>query len=381
MYEKSRDGGLPQEELKKYLLDKSKSVTYLELPFSYASTRRIYLTKYINGKITRSLTSTVIWGPEWFQYIIHIFMVLLFLYKTGLRYDLCIAMDNLAMLPIIPLRKVSLIKKIIYYSIDYSPIRFKNKLLNRIYQIVNKLGSDNADLNWAVTSKIISEKRRQNNLSKRCLVVPVGFRKNKISLPSNKSVDKYHLVFVGILLEKQGVQLVLNCLPILIKKYPLLKLTIIGIGEYKHTLEKIVAKLKLYNKVKFTGFLPDAKLVENILVTAGIGLAPYKPALDNFSIYADPGKIKLYLGCGLPIVTTTVPTISKMIKNTKCGEVINYDSGSFISAIEQIIARHKFYRDSVLKIRERYDYDVIYQKAFRESYKIITSQIIVQPNS
>lgn len=372
MYEKSNNGGLPQEEVKNFLIDKSKIVTYLELPFCYASIRRVYLTRYSNGKITKTLKSPTLHGPEWFQYITHFVITICFLIKTGLHYDLCIAMDNLSLLPIIPLRKIKLIQKIIYYSIDYTPVRFKNLFLNSIYQLTNKIASDSADLNWAVSKAIVDEKRKRSILSKKCLIVPVGFRKNKISLKTTNNIDKFHLVFVGILLDKQGIQLAIKSLPILIKKYPRIKLTIIGTGEYKGKLEELVRKLNLDSKIKFTGFLQDSRKVENILTKAGIGLATYKPTPDSFTIYADPGKIKLYLGCGLPIITTSVPTISKQIKIKGCGEVVNYDCNSFISAVEKIITNYRNYRNSVIKMREMYDYKTIYQKAFERSYKIIT---------
>jgi glycosyltransferase involved in cell wall biosynthesis len=375
MYEKSEKGGLPQEEVRNFLLDKSDKTTYLELPFPYAKVKRAYLTVYIKGKKARELKSPTIYGPEWLQYILHFFITIYLLLRTGASYDLCIAMDNLTALPVIPLRGVGIIKRLLYYSIDYTPKRFDNKILNSIYQFTNKIASQNADLNWAVSGAIVKEKKKRNILgNKKCLVVPVGFRGKSIKIPRYKKINKYHLVFVGILLEKQGVQLAIQSMPELVKKIPKLKLTIIGTGEHENSLKNLVKKLRVENKVRFTGFIKDHKDVEKILIMAGVGLAPYKPTKDNFTIYADPGKIKLYLGCGLPIVTTNVPQIAKELRKNKAGEVIKYNSESFIKAVEKIIKKHEIYRNSVIKMSKSYDYEVVYKKAFRNSNKFIVSQ-------
>ncbi len=375
MYEKSTKGGLPQEEVRNFLLERSERVTYLELPFHYAKVRRAYLTEYQNGKVVKRLRSSIIGGPEWFQYILHFLITVNFLLQTGASYDLCIALDNLTVLPVIPFRRLKLIKRLLYYSIDYTPKRFENKFLNIIYQHTNKIASQNADLNWAVSEAIVSEKEKRGILrDKRCLVVPVGYRGKDIKLPNYKRVDKYHLVFVGILMEKQGVQMILEAMPRLLESNRKIKLTVIGTGDYENELRKLAKKLNLGTKVKFTGYVYDPNDVENILTKAGIGLAPYKPILESFTSYADPGKIKLYLGCGLPIITTSVPKIALSIKNNKAGEVVEYNVLSFVEAVKKITKTHKSYRNRTIIMSKSYDYVTIYNKAFKNSNEIIISE-------
>jgi len=70
-------------------------------------------------------------------------------------------------------------------------------------------------------------------------------------------------------------------------------------------------KYNLDNYFKIYGSINNHITIEKILMSCGIAIAPYSSIdKNNFSFYADPGKVKFYLGCGLPIVITDVPPIT-----------------------------------------------------------------------
>ena len=66
-----------------------------------------------------------------------------------------------------------------------------------------------------------------------------------------------------------------------------------------------------------------------------MGIAPYVPDPNSFTWYADPGKPKVYLGCGIPVIITKVPEVAFEISKRKAGIAINYDSHELSEAIKK----------------------------------------------
>jgi len=131
-----------------------------------------------------------------------------------------------------------------------------------------------------------------------------------------------------------------------------------------------MANTKLLKKhIIFRGYINGHDNLEKLLVNSGVGLAPYKPEKNSYSFYADPAKIKQYLGCGIPIITTSVPPIAKKIKKYKAGEVITYSQSSLIGALKKMLESEKSYmnyKNSSIQLAKQYDMNIIYQNAFEK---------------
>jgi glycosyltransferase involved in cell wall biosynthesis len=167
---------------------------------------------------------------------------------------------------------------------------------------------------------------------------------------------------VGILWEKQGLQVVLDAMPRLYRRFPKVHLTVIGTGEYESMLKRKATSMGLNKKVAFLGFIRNHREIEDILTKAGVGLAPYKPDPTSVTYFADPAKIKLYLGCGLPIITTSVPAISKDLEKNKAGLVMPYTSGGFYKAVLRLLGNVKLYslyRNNAIEMSKEFDIDRI----------------------
>ena len=364
-YRKSDTAGGPPQDIRDFLLDKVSTIDYIVHPFTFANFRRSFLHEYKNGKLVESYLSSKISGPEWLQYIKHLFITVFFILRKLHHYDICFALDDLSVLSVLIYRKLGLIKKLVYYSIDYTTMRFRNPILNRLYYLADEISCKYSDINWVVAKHAI-EARKENGLdTKKCspfLEVPIGFHRKEIKILPAEKVDKFHLVFTGSLAEKQGLQLAIQSLTKIILVFPKTHLTIIGTGDYEKTLKNLVKRLRLESKIKFKGFIEDHRKIEKILAKAGIGIAPYKPEPTSITYYADPGKIKLYLGCGLPIITTSVPAISKIIKKGQAGEVIRYTEKEFFQAIRNILHNQKSYesyKKASILLSENYDIEKI----------------------
>lgn len=149
--------------------------------------------------------------------------------------------------------------------------------------------------------------------------------------------ERWTLGFVGTLSENQGLQLVIEAMPRLIERFPGIKVRIIGHGPYASQLKDMIRIYNVEDRFIFHGFVRDEEGVYDILSHCMTGLATWTGDETDNSLYADPGKPKLYALLGLPVIITSAPYISNIISSTKAGEVINYNINDFISAVEKII--------------------------------------------
>lgn len=369
--EHDEQGG-PAHDLRDYLLPLASELSFLELPFPYANDKRVFLRHYASGKLKFKKTLTKLGGPDILQYALHPFPIWYTLLKDPTTYDICFAFDNLTTVAVFPLRALRVVKRLVNYSIDYTPTRFENKFLNFLYLRLDKLACALADNNWVVSQKMISPKRVRRffvNKEAKFQEIPIGFSKKGIKLLPISKLVRFRLVFLGTLYEKQGLQLIIRALPRIRKLFPKTTLTVIGAGENETNLKLLARNLGVQDIIDFRGFVKDHKEMVKILTGAAVGLATYKPVSTSFTYFADPGKIKTYLGCGLPVITTSVPPISKVISKNKAGEIVAYDPSSFIEGLKKIIKDKKTYaryRQNAISLSETYNTKNIFEKAFKD---------------
>ncbi len=363
--------------IRNFLVKKGVKVTYIDHPFIrsqgassdfIASQMRIYENK----KESDRLTAPGIKLPTVILFIYQAVLTVFFMLKEGRKYDACIACDNLSLIPAVLLRKLGLIKKLIYYTVDYSPNRYKNPFLNSLYHYMDRFASKVSDINWIAVENMLTAKAQNGlNIKKSApfVVVPIGFSKAGIEIKPIEKVNRFNLVFVGYIFEKQGLQLVIEVLPKLIKTYPKTHLTIIGSGPYDDQIRKLVSKNHLRSHVTFTGYIKNHQEITRLLKDGGIGLAPYIPSMGDYTYNADPSKIKLYLACGLPVITSSVPPIAKDIAKKKAGFAINYTQQDLIDSLNYLLKSNKDYekfRRNALKMSESYDINLILDTAFKK---------------
>src|SRR5258708_14039180 len=119
-YKRIINAGWPPQQVRDFILPKVKRVIYIEHPFPYADDHRSSMTVYEDGKMTKVFFTPALHGAAIFFYFSDIFLTLYFLLRAGGRYDLAVALDNLNTFSIAPLRWVGAMKKLVFYTIDYT---------------------------------------------------------------------------------------------------------------------------------------------------------------------------------------------------------------------------------------------------------------------
>lgn len=367
----------PPQDLCNFLLPKVKSIVYIEHPFPYNAKQgedtRSSLTIYERGRLQKQLYFPPWKGPDVSFYIKDVLATQYFLIKSRRRFDLCIALDNLNTISVLFWRKLRIIKKLVYYTIDFNPRRFKNRLLNTIYHYIDKLCCYYADCLWNLSPRMLEgRKKTEIRLNRYApnIIVPMGAHLSRIKrLPIDK-IQRHTLVYVGTLGKIHGVQIVLKVLPEIKRKIPDVKFIIVGKGDYGQTLQSLVRQLDIEDSVEFKGFIQDNLDVENILCQCAIGIATYVPTEENFVFYTDPGKPKLYLGCGLPVVITRFPAIADEIEREGAGMAIEYEEKSLKQALIKLLTDDKFYatcRQRAIAFSKKFDTGHILSQALEQT--------------
>ena len=111
-------------------------------------------------------------------------------------------------------------------------------------------------------------------------------------------------------------------------------LLMLGDGEQKNNFQKLAVELGISDRLIFAGSIKQDELI-NYTAGADIGLS----LIENISIsyyHALPNKLFEYIMAGLPVLSSDLPQMKKIIDTYKVGEAIDI---SGISGIVNVLKR------------------------------------------
>ena len=143
-----------------------------------------------------------------------------------------------------------------------------------------------------------------------------------------KEKDKNRIISVGMLYFEKKQDITIKAMSQLIKKYPKLKLTIVGDGEERENLERLVNDLGLSNFVEFTGHIKNDKVME-LMSKSYIFIMP--SINEGFGIvYLEAMK------AGCITIGTKGEGIDGFIENGKNGFLVNPNVDEIVKLIDEI---------------------------------------------
>jgi glycosyltransferase involved in cell wall biosynthesis len=101
-------------------------------------------------------------------------------------------------------------------------------------------------------------------------------------------------------------------------------------------------------------------------------MALYEPRIDSFTQYTEPGKIKVYMACGLPVITTKVPEISVDVCSKGAGLLIDFGVPELVAATKVLLRDDRAYlaaRDSAIRFASEYSWEKVFDNAFAEMFR------------
>lgn len=291
------------------------------------------------------------------------------------RSEVYFGVDAANCVPGIALRVMRRTKKLVFYAIDWSPRRFESKGLNAIYHLLDRVSAFCASETWNVSPAIDRGRWRGRIWShigesarKRTKVVEIGIVSGVYDVGKVDRIS-HRLVFLGHVIKKQGLQLVVEALPQVARKFTDVELIVIGSGPYLATVSDLAESLGISSRVQLLGYIVDEYEVARILRSAVVGLAPYLESRDSFTQFADPGKLKNYLAAGLPIVMTPVPFNADLLESMRCAVLVSGNAKSIADGICDLFAEdaemQELRRISALRFMEDKDWDSVFCKAMK----------------
>jgi glycosyltransferase involved in cell wall biosynthesis len=356
------------DDFKKYLLDnKCGELWYIIHEFNTLETRRTFVEHYRNGEPVDThygLDYRFIPDP----YVnIKDFLYSLYwmLFRVPGGVDVFIGLGGFNVLCGTLVQRIKRIKKVLFYTVDYVPLRFENHILNEIYHRIDRFELARADETWNVSPRMSEARQSLRGLPEARYpqhIVPIGLWFDQIPRYDFDEIDKTELIFIGGLFEKQGVQVALRAVPLILEKVPGFKFRIIGTGPYEDVLKKLAEELGISDKVIFEGGIPDQDVANEKLARAALAVAMYDKRIDDFSYFADPGKIKNYLAVGLPVLLTDLPHNAQEIDSKRCGKVLEYSEEALAGAVIELMTDEDLlreYRNNALEYARQFDWNVL----------------------
>lgn len=260
-----------------------------------------------------------------------------------------------------------------YWAVDFVPERFGSNPLTRLYNNLDKKVCREVDGRIELSSAAANGRIKYLGLNRKkiapTIIVPMGTWLAKTPKTTPGSISKKRIVFMGHLVERQGVETVLLAAKKIVNQDKTVRFEIIGGGPLLESLKKQAVQMQISEYVTFQGFVKNYQDVESLLAGASIAVAPYKKDSSNFSQFADPGKLKAYLGAGLPIILTDVPPNAKELQDAGAAILINDDPNALALSIQSIISDKQKWlkmRNCALKTAKEYDWEVIFNRALKQ---------------
>jgi glycosyltransferase involved in cell wall biosynthesis len=175
-------------------------------------------------------------------------------------------------------------------------------------------------------------------------------------------LSSFCLLFVGLIRPGQGLEALFDFL----KGHADYRLSLIGIGQpaYVAELQALLNQMGLSDRVFFPNrFYSESELLDEAR-RCHVGIALYDTGPDNFTHYADPGKVKAYAEMHLPVLMTRISDIVPFVERFKSGEVISQIT-EIGAALERIRGDYESYRSGVRRFVEHFYYDRYYREAFK----------------
>jgi len=250
------------------------------------------------------------------------------------------------------------------WSVDFVPDRFgPGTIATRIYDRLDRLCCVRADARVELSEAARDARNRRHRLppeASNAHVVPMGAWLERVPTTPPDGFARRRIVFLGHLVERQGVETLLYALAGLLARGEEVRADIVGTGPLEAALRARSAALGLDPHATFHGYLDDHREVERILARSSVAVAPYRRSAATFTRYADPGKLKAYLAAGLPIVLTDVPPNACELAEQAGAEIAGDEPAALATAIANALRspdRWAERRAAALAYARRFDWN------------------------
>jgi glycosyltransferase involved in cell wall biosynthesis len=188
-------------------------------------------------------------------------------------------------------------------------------------------------------------------------VIPNGVDVNRFS-PDNKNEkgdNRPTILYMGRLVPKKGVPVLIRAMKNIVKKYPDALLIVGGKGKMKTFLSSYANTLGLKENVRFLGYVPDSML-PSLYSSSDVFVLPSTTS-ESFGI-----TLLEAMASGTPVIGSSVGGIPEVIGD--CGFIVEPGnpkkvSDAVITLLDDENLREKLGRKGRKRVEEKYSWDII----------------------
>ncbi|MDG6922163.1 MAG: glycosyltransferase [Nitrososphaerota archaeon] len=367
----------PTEALRDFLLKSgTRRLAYIAHPFHFAPEKKSVMLLYEKGRTIKTIKSPAIPAPQLILYPKDSVFTLLFALIAHRRYSFYVGVDPLNAALGLFLKSMGFVRYVVFYTIDYVPTRFNFRVLNSTYHAVDRFCVEHCDYTWNLSEAMTEARRREGIVGGKQIEVPLGTVPQDKQSNLSRNYEHERAVFIGHLRKGHGLELLIPAFSQVVKKVPHAKLTIIGAGPLEQSLRSAVRDRNLSSSVDFRGYIKNSREVKQIISRCAFGLAPYEPTTESFTWFADPGKPKEYISCGLPVIITSVPRFSKEIQKHEAGMIVQFDENDLAAAMFLLLTNQGLLdrmRLNAAELSKKYSWTNVFTRALAHTIKGISN--------
>ena len=271
------------------------------------------------------------------------------------RFELYIGISHFFGLSGIFLKSLGICKKSIYYAIDYylppQGCGIFDAALVRISNFADKMAVIYSDEVWDISSRIADGRLKFSGIGKEFYahknrIVPLGYDKSFFRNKTMRDINRYTVIFVGVIVAGQGLELILEAMPKIRSNLPEIQVRVIGTGPFLNEFRELVSKNNMEEIFQFYGFIEEKDKMLDIISSSAVGISLWDGMLNGLNFYfGDPGKTKLYSVCGLPVIVSSDTIYSQVIMRDKAGIAIKYNEDELVSALNTMLLNDDVYKE------------------------------------
>jgi glycosyltransferase involved in cell wall biosynthesis len=354
----------PAQALRDYLIKHdAKRVITVAHPLVPEGSNVHIITEYKDGKISVKQTKLPHKPP--YTYLFDPFVPLRLPKSSA-----WIGFNNLACLRGLQSRKIGRTDKVIYWAVDFVAERFGKSVATKGYDKVDRYVCKNADYRVELSPVGVTSRNKYHGLKNAEIaptsVVPMGAWLDRTPKVPASAWKKHKIVYLGHLVERQGVDKLVEAVSILVKRGVSVTAEVVGSGPLEADLRQQAKDLKVDKLIKFQGFVKDHKDVETILASGTFAAAPYVKDDVNFVQFTDAGKLKAYLGAYLPIVLTDVPNNAQELKKAGVALISDDSAKAFADVLEKWLTNEGAWtkaHTAATKVAQEFDWNNLLKTA------------------
>ena len=194
---------------------------------------------------------------------------------------------------------------------------------------------------------------KQIKKSEKSTVIPPGIDFNDIQ-KVKKSNEVSDVIFAGRLIKEKNIDVLINSMDIVRKKFPEIKCIIIGEGPEEGELKKLVKELHIENNIIFKRFMENYNDLIGYMKSSRVFVLP--STREGFGMVVIEAN-----ACGIPVVTVNhqMNAASDLVFEGVNGFKTELKADKMASKIIKSIEPHNEFRDKCIEMSRGYDWEII----------------------